>query len=104
MTCKRLRLAAAVLAGLALLAAPAAWGLPGSGGPEARAVPAHEAPGLLAGLWGFLAHLVPSFGLNRISIDPDGALAVPGSDNRIGIDPDGAQAAPGSDNRITIDP
>jgi hypothetical protein len=100
MTRKRLRLAAAVLVGLALLAAPAARALPTAGDPEPRAVPAREAPGLFAGLWNLLARFLP----NRITIDPNGAQAAPGSDNRIGIDPNGAQAVPGSDNRITIDP
>lgn len=103
MTCKRLRLAAAVLVGFALLAAPAARALPGSSGLEARAVPAREAPGLFAGLWNLFARLLPDLGFkNRASIDPDGAQAVP--DNRISIDPDGAQAVPDPDNRVGIDP
>lgn len=101
MTCKRLRLAAAVLVGLVLLAAPAARALPGIG-VEGPALPAREAPGFFASLWGLFTQLVPSFELNRASIDPDGAQAA--SNNRISIDPDGTQAVPGSDNRISIDP
>lgn len=90
MTCKRLRLAASVLVGLALLTAPAAWALPGSSGLGARAVPAREAPGLFVGLWNLFARLLPDLGLkNRAGIDPNGAQTAPGSDNRIGIDPNG---------------
>jgi hypothetical protein len=89
MTCKRLRLAAAVLVGLALFAAPAARALPGSSDLEARSVPPREA-GLFADLWSLFARLLPDLGLkNRISIDPNGTQAAPGSDNRIGIDPNG---------------
>ncbi|HEX4964061.1 MAG TPA: hypothetical protein VF173_24765 [Thermoanaerobaculia bacterium] len=102
MTCKRLRLAAAVLLGLALLTAPAAQALPGISGVEARSVPVQEEPGFFAGLWNHLARLLPIFDFNRAGIDPNGAQAAPGSENRIGIDPDGAQV--GSDNRISIDP
>ena len=88
MTCKRLRLAAAVLVGLALLAAPAARALPGRSDLEARAVTAREAPHLFAGLWNLFARLFLDLGLkNRASIDPNGAEAVP--DNRISIDPNG---------------
>ena len=94
MTCKRLRLAVAVLVGLVLLGAPAARALPGIGSLEGPALTAREAPGLFASLWEFFTRLVPSFEANRVSIDSDGAQAVP--------DPNGDQA--GSDNRITIDP
>jgi hypothetical protein len=96
MTCKRLRLGGAVLVVLALFAAPAARALPGIGDLEARALPAREAPGFFASLWGLFAHLVPSFELNRASIDPNGVQAAP--------DPNGTQTVPGSDNRATIDP
>jgi hypothetical protein len=89
MTCKRLRLAVAVLVGLVLFATPATRALPGIGGLEGPALPAREAPGFFASLWGLFAHLVPSFELNRASIDPNGTQAVPGSDNRASIDPDG---------------
>lgn len=103
MTCKRLRLAVAVLVGLVLLGAPAARALPGIGGLEARALPIREAP-FFASLWSLLARLVPSFELNRASIDPDGIQTVPKSDNRVTIDPNGTQTVPGSDNRASIDP
>jgi hypothetical protein len=103
MTCKRLRLAVAVLVGLVLLAAPAARAMPGIG-VEGPALPAREAPSFFASLWGLFTRLVPSFELNRASIDPNGAQAAPGPGNRITIDPNGTQAVPGSDNRITIDP
>ena len=94
MTCRRLRLAVAVLVGLVLLGAPAARALPGIGGVEVRALPAKEAPGFFANLWGLFTRLVPIFESNRASIDPDGAQAAP--------DPTGDQS--GSDNRVTIDP
>ncbi|HSS51641.1 MAG TPA: hypothetical protein VLX28_22075 [Thermoanaerobaculia bacterium] len=94
MTCKRLRLAVAVLVGLVLLGAPAARALPGIGGVEGPALPSREAPGFFASLWGLFTRLVPMFELNRASIDPDGAQAVP--------NPTGAQADP--DNRASIDP
>jgi hypothetical protein len=96
MTCKRLRLGVAVLVVLDLFAAPAARALPGIGDLEARALPAREAAGFFASLWGLFAHLVPSFELNRASIDPNGVQAAP--------DPNSPQAIPGSDNRISIDP
>jgi|GEM_PF-3509780 len=96
MTCKRLRLAVAVLVGLVLLGVPAARALPGIGGLEVPALPAREAPGFFASLWGLVTRLVPSFEANRASIDPDGAQAV--------SDPNSPQAVPGSDNRATIDP
>ena len=94
MTCKRLRLAVAVLVGLALLGAPTARALPALGGLEGPALPAREAPGFFASLWGLFTRLVPVFEANRASIDPNGAQAAP--------DPNGDQA--GSDNRVTIDP
>ena len=98
MTCKRLRLAVAVLMGFMILGAPAARALPGVGGVEGPALPAREAPGLFASLWGFFTRLVPApvFEANRASIDPNGAQAAP--------DPNSPQTVPGSDNRSTIDP
>ncbi|MFY9822522.1 MAG: hypothetical protein WAM82_14145 [Thermoanaerobaculia bacterium] len=94
MTCRRFRLAVGVLVALILFAAPAARALPGSSGVEGRALPAREAPGFFASLWGLFTRLVPIFEFNRASIDPDGAQAVP--------DSTGAQADP--DNRASIDP
>ncbi|HEV7509527.1 MAG TPA: hypothetical protein VGS07_31930 [Thermoanaerobaculia bacterium] len=96
MTCKRLRLAVAVLVGLVLLGAPAARALPGIGGLEGPALPTREAPGFFASLWGLFTRLVPIFEPNRASIDPNGAQAAP--------DPNSPQAVPGSDNRASIDP
>jgi len=94
MTCKRLRLAVAVLVGLVLLGAPAARALPGIGGVEGPALPAREAPGFFTSLWGLFTRLVPTFEANRVTIDPDGAQAVP--------DPTSSQVDP--DNRASIDP
>lgn len=94
MTCKRLRLAVAVLVGLFLLGAPAARALPESGGWERPALASREAPGFFASFWMLFTRLAPIFEANRASIDPDGAQAVP--------NPTGGQAEP--DNRVTIDP
>ncbi len=95
MTCRRLRLAVAVLVGLVLLGAPAAHAFPGIG-VEGPAPLAREAPGFFSSLWGLFTRLVPVFEANRASIDPNGAQAVP--------NPTSTQAVPGSDNRATIDP
>lgn len=105
MTCKRLRLAIAILVGLSLLGAPAVRALPGFAGGEVRAVHDPGAPGLLSGLWDLLASLLPgAASKNRASIDPDGASSSEESDNRVTIDPNGSQAEPESDNRVSIDP
>ncbi len=106
MTHKRLRQAAVLFVGLALLAAPAARAFPS---PVASGEPLRvlemEASGLLSGVWNLLSRLLPGLEVkNRISIDPDGASASQESDNRAGIDPDGASASQESDNRASIDP